>query len=51
MREHWFWWLLTLAVLAWYSTITVFVAIRGALDIRMMLARLKRNSTPGGDRP
>ncbi len=49
MREHWFWWLLTLAVLAWYSTITVFVVIRGALDIRTMLARLKQNSTPGGD--
>ena len=37
---HWFWWLLTLACLLWYSTITVYVAIRGALDIKHMLRRL-----------
>jgi hypothetical protein len=40
MGEHWFWWLLTAAVMVWYSTITVYVAIRGASDIRDMLARL-----------
>ncbi len=40
--EHWFWGLLTLAVLVWYSTVTVYVAIRGVLDIKVMLARLKR---------
>ncbi len=38
--HHEFWWLLTLAVLIWYSTITVYVAIRGTTDIRRMLARL-----------
>ncbi len=37
---HWFWWLLTVAVLLWYSSVTVYVAIRGMLDIRQMLARL-----------
>lgn len=36
----WFWLLVTIAVMVWYSTVTVYVAIRGALDIRRMLARL-----------
>jgi hypothetical protein len=39
--EHWFWWLVTLAVLVWYSTVTIYVALKGALDIRQMLRRLK----------
>jgi hypothetical protein len=38
---HWFWWLLTAVVLLWYSTVTVYVAVRGLLDIRSMLRRLK----------
>jgi hypothetical protein len=37
-----FWWVLTVASLAWYSTITVYVAIRGGRDIRHMLTRLER---------
>lgn len=37
---HWFWWTLTAACLAWYCTITVYVAIRGVADIRQMLRRL-----------
>lgn len=37
---HWFWHLLALAVVAWYSTITIWVAIKGALDIREMVRRL-----------
>jgi len=41
LKSHPFWGLLTIAVLAWYSTITVYVAIRGALDIKEMLRRLK----------
>jgi hypothetical protein len=36
-----FWGLLTIAVLVWYSTVTVYVAIRGAVDIKQMLRRLK----------
>lgn len=40
MVEHWFWWLLTAACLVWYSTVTVYVAIRGVFDIRGMLRRL-----------
>jgi hypothetical protein len=37
---HPFWWLLTGAVLLWYSTITFHVAWRGLADIRRMLKRL-----------
>ena len=40
MPKHWFWWLLSAACVAWYSTITVYVAIKGAKDIKQMLARL-----------
>ena len=41
LKSHTFWGLLTIAVLVWYSTITVYVAIRGSLDIREMFRRLK----------
>ena len=41
LTNHWFWGSVTLAVLVWYSTITVYVAIRGTLDIKHMLQRLK----------
>lgn len=36
-----FWWLLTAACLAWYATITVYVAVKGVRDIRGMLRRLR----------
>jgi hypothetical protein len=36
-----FWWLLTMSAVGWYVTVTIYVAIRGALDIRHMLARLE----------
>lgn len=35
-----FWWLLVMGSLAWYAVVTVYVAVRGVLDIRGMLARL-----------
>lgn len=38
--NHPFWALLTLAVLVWYSIVTVYVAIRGAVDIKQMLRKL-----------
>jgi len=41
MSQHWFWFLLTAAALVWYSTVTVYVAFKGATDIRDMLRRLK----------
>jgi len=43
MPKHFFWWLITMACLAWYSTVTVYVAIKGIADIRNMLARLGKS--------
>jgi hypothetical protein len=44
MSKHWFWWLLTMTCVAWYLTVTVYVAIKGVTDIKNMLARLAANS-------
>ena len=41
--NHPLWGILTLAVLVWYSTITIYVGVRGALDIKHMLANLRKN--------
>ncbi len=41
IRAHWMWAILMGAVVVWYSTVTIYVAIRGAIDIRGMLDRLK----------
>jgi len=38
-----FWKILTAACLLWYATITVYVALRGARDIKEMLRSLKEN--------
>lgn len=35
------WFLLTLAALLWYGSVTIYVAVKGARDIREMLARLQ----------
>ncbi|NOS72098.1 MAG: hypothetical protein HOP33_19505 [Verrucomicrobia bacterium] len=43
LTNHPFWGLLTLAVLVWYSTITIHIAIRGASDIKQMLRKLKND--------
>ena len=40
LKDHWFWGATTIVCLAWYSTVTVYVAIKGAADIRDMLRRL-----------
>jgi hypothetical protein len=40
LTDHWFWGTLTLVCLTWYSTVTIYVAIKGARDIRNMLRRL-----------
>jgi hypothetical protein len=39
---YWFWGLLTTATLIWYSTITIYIAFRGAIDIKQMLQKLSR---------
>ncbi len=41
--RHWFWWLMTMACVIWYSTVTIYVAIKGVEDIKQMLARLSGN--------
>jgi hypothetical protein len=43
MPEHPLWFLLAWACVIWYSTITIYVAIRGVKDIRTMLQRLGKN--------
>jgi len=40
MMNHWFWFTATMLVVVWYSSVTVYVAIRGALDIKHMLRNL-----------
>ncbi len=37
-----FWFVLTIAALVWYGLVTVYVAIRGAGDIKQMLTHLQR---------
>ena len=40
------------ACVVWYSTITVYVAIKGASDIKHMLARLDAiNKREAGEKP
>lgn len=40
MKAEIFWLVMTAACLIWYSTVTVYVAIKGASDIKHMLKRL-----------
>ncbi len=48
--DHWFWWVLTAACVVWYSTITIYVAVKGVGDIRGMLRRLGAGSaTPDAE--
>ena len=42
MLKHWFWNLMSAAVIIWYSTITVYVAIKGWKDIKTMLSNLAK---------
>ncbi len=43
--DHWFWALVTAAVVIWYSTITIYVSIKGIGDIKDMLKSLARLET------
>ena len=40
---HSFWFWLTWACVIWYSTVTIYVAVRGLFDIKQMLRNLKQN--------
>lgn len=37
----WFW--LVWTCVLWYSTITIYVSVKGAFDIKHMLAKLQKN--------
>ena len=41
-HDHPFWWMITTAVVVWYSTITVYIAFKGVFDIREMLENLRQ---------
>jgi hypothetical protein len=45
----WFWFLLSWACVAWYATITVYVAFRGYFDIKGMLRRIGTHRDDDGD--
>jgi hypothetical protein len=47
MTARWFWFILTIAVMVWYSTITIYVGIRGAFDVRQMLRDLGKKDERG----
>lgn len=40
-----FWWVLSGACVLWYSTLTIYVAVKGIWDIRKMLENLKRSGS------
>jgi hypothetical protein len=44
MADHDFWFVVTIGCVAWYSSVTIYVAIRGVFDIRAMLDRLRDRS-------
>jgi len=44
-----FWLIRVVACLVWYSVVTVYVAFRGAFDIRGMLARLAAGADVDAD--
>jgi hypothetical protein len=41
MMDHPFWFLITMSAVAWYCSVTIYVAVRGFADIKGMLSRLK----------
>ena len=40
MMNHWFWFLIVVLVVVWYSSVTIYVSIRGVMDIKEMLRKL-----------
>ena len=51
LQRRWFWGALTLIVLLWYSTVTVYVAVKGIGDIRSMLRTLRERDGRAKDQP
>ena len=48
MIAKWFWFITIMAVLIWYSTVTIYVGIRGSVDIKHMLRRLAERDERNG---
>ena len=46
-----FWWLLLMGVVVWYSTVTVYVAVRGSLDVKHMLQALEERDERAREAP
>ena len=44
MLSHTIWTVVAAACMIWYSTITIYVAWRGAIDIKNMLSKLGRDN-------
>ena len=44
IMQHWFWLGLSVSAVGWYLAVTVYVAIRGAKDIKQMFRRLEEQS-------
>jgi len=40
MLLQWFWWVVAMACVIWYIVMTLYVGVRGAIDIRTMLRNL-----------
>ena len=49
MTTEMFWKALTIAALVWYSSVTVYVSVNGAADIKEMLRRLGKRRSGGSD--
>ena len=42
---HPFWWALSMICVVWYSTITIYVAIKGAKDVKDMLKNIGKHGS------
>jgi len=48
MIDRWFWLVVTIACIVWYSTVTIYVAVKGMRNIKDMLKRLEmKRQSPG----
>ncbi len=51
IQGHWFWFLLTVSSIVWYSTITVYVSFKGYADILNMLRDLRASKDKSPNAP
>jgi len=42
MTNNWFWFLIMVSCIIWYSTITIYIRIQGGFDIKHMLGALQK---------